>query len=135
MIGSPSRNGSTPSRYGSRLSDLPKFPGDRSMVLRLVLVGIVAGLGVSPPAECELAGWTRSVQTRLVAWLAEADALKPLDESVDAGDDRGLDEQADAPDFEEPEAERPGTKLSAQVVEDRGTVADVDAEEDALEAP
>src|SRR3954452_1773511 len=120
MIGSPARNGSTPSRYGSHLSDIPKFPGDRAMVLRLVLVGIVASLGVSPPAECELAGWTRSVQARLVIWLAKAEAVKPMDEGVDAGDDRGPDEQADAPDFEEPVADRPGTNVPARVVEGRG---------------
>jgi hypothetical protein len=48
------------------------------MVLRLVLVGIVAGLGFSPPAESELAGWTRSIQIWLDAQPAESNARTPL---------------------------------------------------------
>jgi hypothetical protein len=51
------------------------------MVLRLVLVSIVAGLGVSPPAEDELAGWSRTAQTWLDARLAEWNATQPLDRS------------------------------------------------------
>jgi hypothetical protein len=41
------------------------------MVLRLVLVSIVAGLGATPPAESEVAGWSRAVQVWLDARVAE----------------------------------------------------------------
>lgn len=51
------------------------------MALRLVLVSMVAGLGVSPPAEGELATWTRSVQTWLETRIAEWDARQALEAS------------------------------------------------------
>jgi hypothetical protein len=51
------------------------------MVLRLILVSIVAGLGVTPPAEGDLAGWSCTVQTWLDARLAEWNATQPLDRS------------------------------------------------------
>jgi hypothetical protein len=50
------------------------------MVLRLVLVSMVAGLGVTPPADSEVAGWPRSVQTWLDARLAEWNVAQPVDE-------------------------------------------------------
>src|SRR4051794_33828257 len=40
------------------------------MALRLILVSIVAGLGMTPPEEHELAAWTLSVQTWLEARCA-----------------------------------------------------------------
>jgi hypothetical protein len=49
------------------------------MVLRLVLVSIVAGLGVTPPTESEVAGWSRTVQTWLDAQIAEW-KVTPLDD-------------------------------------------------------
>jgi hypothetical protein len=54
------------------------------MVLRLVLVSIVAGLGVSPPAENELAAWSRSVETWLDAQLAEWNRPALLEEGATA---------------------------------------------------
>ena len=39
------------------------------MVLRLILVSIVAGLGATPPAENEIADWSRTVQSWLDAPL------------------------------------------------------------------
>jgi hypothetical protein len=39
------------------------------MILRLVLVSMVAGLGVAPPAESEMAAWTQRVQIWLDAGL------------------------------------------------------------------
>ena len=50
------------------------------MVLRLVLVGIVAGLGATPPAESEVAGWSRTVQTWLDAHVAEWSVMQTLNE-------------------------------------------------------
>jgi hypothetical protein len=81
------------------------------MVLRLVLVGIVAGLGVTPPAESELSGWTRSVQTWLDAQLVEWNARGLLNE-----EERAFDSAAEAP-----AANETTTKVPAR-----------DAEEDAL---
>jgi hypothetical protein len=52
------------------------------MVLRLVLVSIVAGLGVTPPAESEVAGWSCTVQTWLDARLAEWNVTQPSDEGT-----------------------------------------------------
>jgi hypothetical protein len=48
------------------------------MVLRLVLVSLVAGLGVSPTAGGELADWSCAVQTWLDARLAEWNTEEPL---------------------------------------------------------
>src|SRR4051812_9658127 len=81
------------------------------MVLRLVLVGIVAGLGISPPAESELSGWTRSVQSWLDDRLAHWDARGPLD----------ADEWAFESVTEAPSANEAATNVHAR-----------DAEEDAL---
>jgi hypothetical protein len=50
------------------------------MVLRLILVSFVAGLGVTPPAESELAGWSQTARTWLDARLAEWNAFDLLDE-------------------------------------------------------
>src|SRR5438105_3268491 len=50
------------------------------MVLRLVLVSLVAGLGVSPSAERELADWTQAVQIWLDARLADWKTREPLAE-------------------------------------------------------
>ncbi len=44
------------------------------MVLRMVLVSVVAGLGITPPAEDELTVWLRSAQTWVEARLSEWDA-------------------------------------------------------------
>jgi hypothetical protein len=52
------------------------------MVLRLILVSIVAGLGATPPAEDEVAGWSRTVQTWLDARLAEWSVSLPPNEAV-----------------------------------------------------
>ena len=47
------------------------------MVLRLVLVSLVAGLGVSPTAGGELADWSCAVQTWLDAQLAQWNTEEP----------------------------------------------------------
>jgi len=52
------------------------------MVLRLILVSIVAGLGTTPPAENEVAGWSRTVQSWLDARLAEWSVSLPPNEAV-----------------------------------------------------
>jgi hypothetical protein len=57
------------------------------MVLRLVLVSLVTGLGVSPPASAELAGWTRTVQTWVDARLAEWIAQEAQDDETGATGD------------------------------------------------
>jgi hypothetical protein len=56
------------------------------MVLRLVLVSIVAGLGVTPPAESEVAGWSHTVQTWLDARLAEWNVTQTSNEEAAASD-------------------------------------------------
>jgi hypothetical protein len=48
------------------------------MALRLILVSMVAGLGVAPPSESELASWAHSVQVWTEARLAEWDGRQPL---------------------------------------------------------
>jgi hypothetical protein len=65
------------------------------MVLRLLLVSIVAGLGVTPPAESEVAGWSCTVQTWLDARLAEWDVTQPPDDGH-SGPALSLTEDLDA---------------------------------------
>jgi hypothetical protein len=55
------------------------------MVLRLVLVSVVAGLGMSPPAEHEVAGWSRTVQTWLDARIAQWNGTQPRHEDDPVG--------------------------------------------------
>jgi hypothetical protein len=62
--------------------NFPNSLESRSMVLRLVLVSIVASLGVTPPAEGEVAGWSRAVQTWLDARLAGWSEAEPVLESA-----------------------------------------------------
>ena len=50
------------------------------MVLRLILVSIVAGLGATPPAENDLANWSRTVQSWLDARLADWSVCLPVNE-------------------------------------------------------
>src|SRR5690349_4588011 len=57
--------------------------GDRSMMLRLALVGMVAALGVTLPAQPECEKWFESVQTWAAATLADWDTWKPGEEGND----------------------------------------------------
>jgi hypothetical protein len=52
------------------------------MVLRLILVSIVAGLGATPPAENEIAGWSRTAQAWLDARLADWSICLPPNEGA-----------------------------------------------------
>jgi hypothetical protein len=85
------------------------------MVLRLVLVGIVAGLGVTPPAEGELSGWTRSVQTWMEARLVAWDVQEPLDE-----DDRAFDAADEAPPAVETTSKATGRDVEEDALADLG---------------
>jgi hypothetical protein len=59
------------------------------MVLRLMLVSVVAGLGISPPAGNELAGWMHSVQTWVNGQIAGWDARELLDKVAEDADVAG----------------------------------------------
>jgi hypothetical protein len=54
------------------------------MMLRVVLVGIVAGLGISPPSAGENSGWTRKAQTWLEAGLLALNGPELPDEDDSA---------------------------------------------------
>jgi hypothetical protein len=54
-----------------------KQSGGRSMVSRLLLVGMVATLGVTLPSRSECEGWFSSVQSWASAQLADWDAWQP----------------------------------------------------------
>jgi hypothetical protein len=56
--------------------------GDRSMMLRLVLVGVVAALGVSVPSQPSCEHWYESAQAWTTSLLAEWDTWEPKDEGV-----------------------------------------------------
>src|SRR5690349_16091273 len=98
------------------------------MALRLVLVSMVAGLGVSPPAEGELATWTRSVQTWLETRVAEWDvplALGGEDVSIVGGANvsesslKALEEAILAEYAAEPVAGEPARSVDPKVAADR----------------
>jgi hypothetical protein len=71
-------------RMDRTCAEFPNSLEYRSMVLRLILVSMVAGLGLTPPAEGQMAGWSRAVQTWLDARLADWDGAPALVESVRA---------------------------------------------------
>jgi hypothetical protein len=54
-------------------------PGDRSMMLRLVLVGMVAALGVSIPGKPSSENWFDSADAWATALFAEWDTWEPID--------------------------------------------------------
>src|SRR3954452_23719381 len=98
------------------------------MALRLVLVSMVAGLGVSPPTEGELATWTRSVQTWLETRVAEWDlrlAFGGEDDSIVAGVTvsesslKALEEAILAENEAEPVADEPARSEDPEVTADR----------------
>src|ERR1017187_10534153 len=60
-------------------------PGDRSMMLRLALVGMVAALGVSIPSEPGSGSWFVSAEAWATSLLAEWDTWEPSD-----GDESGV---------------------------------------------
>jgi hypothetical protein len=93
------------------------------MMLRVVLVGIVAGLGISPPSENELTGWTRSVQT----WL-DAGFLAFNAEDL-TGEDEGAGEVAvEAPTAKDvaPEASTPAPVKVAMPLSDADDLSEDD---------
>jgi hypothetical protein len=67
------------------------------MLLRLILVSIVAGLGASPPAESDLAGWSQTVRSWLDGRIAEWVVLEGPNTEVVVGAPGG----EDAPSLEE----------------------------------
>jgi hypothetical protein len=93
------------------------------MMLRVVLVGIVAGLGISPPSESELTGWTRSVQTWLDAGLLAFNAEDLTGEDQGAGEDA-----VDAPTADDviPEASTPAPAKVAMPLSDADDLSEDD---------
>ncbi len=52
------------------------------MALRLILVGVVAGLGLNLPARESVQAWKHSAETWVYSCLAEWDARMPTDEKA-----------------------------------------------------
>jgi hypothetical protein len=59
-----------------------RYRGEQQMVLRLVLVGLVAGLGLSIPSRRDVEILARHAQTWLNDRLAEWDSQAPVDEGT-----------------------------------------------------
>jgi hypothetical protein len=59
-----------------------RYRGERAMVLRLVLVGMVAALGVTLPSRHELETWGHSAQCWINARMAEWDTRTSIDEGA-----------------------------------------------------
>src|SRR5262245_29369184 len=55
-------------------------PGDRSMTLRLVLVGMVAALGVSIPSQPSSENWFDSAEAWATSLLAQWDSWEPAED-------------------------------------------------------
>src|SRR5437762_359530 len=65
-------------RIGCSLMDIKTIDrGERAMVLRLVLVGMVAALGVSVPSRPECESWFNSAREWVSAQLADWDTWRP----------------------------------------------------------